>query len=300
MRKVNFIVLLIAAVGITFMSSCNKDEDYAAPTISFDSGNSSELDFSSSDSSKVSFQATVSAEAEIESFTITEKITQTTGGTSSSAYDATTTSGFKGETDKNYYFDKWFYATDFITNEKYEYVFEVTDKEGQTYSITYTVTEQTTNNQPGAINTYTVTLGSYNATQGSSFASSNGTVYTWSDATANSQLIDFVYFYGNTNNATIAAPDDAAAADVFNFSNWSTKNPTRFGLVTGVTFSDITDDTEIVANESAATTSKVNNLSVGDVVEFKTASGKYGMFVVSAINGTDSSGTIDITVKVQE
>ncbi len=297
MKKISFIALFAAVIGMTIMSSCKKDTTNAAPTITLNpSATSTVLDFAAGDS-LVSFSARVQAEGEIETFSIKEKITST--GTTSSDYDATTTATFKGETDKTYDFSKTFSPTDFVTATKYEYVFNVTDKDGQSYSITYTVT-QSTGQQAGAINTYPITLGSYNATTGSSFASSNGQVYTWSDATANSQLIDFVYYYGATNNASIAAPDDSDAGIVFDFSNWATKNATRFGLVTGVTFADITDDTEIVANESAATTSTVTGLAVGNIVEFKTAAGKYGMFVVSAINGTTSSGTIDITVKVQQ
>ena len=299
MKKISFIALFAAVIGMTIMSSCSKGEEFAAPTITLNpSATSTELDFAAGDS-VVSFSARIQAEGEISTFTITEMVTNVQGGTSQSAYDAATTDGFKGETDKTYDFSKTFSPTDFATNSKYEYRFDVTDKDGQTYSITYTVT-QSTGTQAGDIDTYTVVLGSYNSTTGSSFASSNGTVYNWSDATANSQLIDFVYYYGATNNATIAAPDDADAGTVFDFSNWATKNATRFGVVTGVDFSAITDDTEIVSNESVATASAATGLSVGTVVEFKTASGKYGMFVVSAINGTTSSGTINITVKVQQ
>ncbi len=301
MKKISFIALFAAVIGMTIMSSCKKDDEHAAPSITFSNGTSQELDFvaAGADSINVLFSVSVAADAEIETFVITQKVTDLQGGVTPTTYDATTTDGFKGETAKTYYFDKWFYVTDFTSATKYDYEFVVTDKDAQSYSLTYSVTMKT-QAQAGQINTYTVTLGSYNSSTGSSFASSNGTVYNWADATTNSQLIDFVYYYGATNNATIAAPDDADAGTVFDFSNWATKNATRFGIVTGVTFSDITDDTEIVANESAATASAVTTLSVGNVVEFKTAAGKYGMFVVSAINGTTSSGTIDITVKVQQ
>ena len=157
------------------------------------------------------------------------------------------------------------------------------------------------------INTYAdKLLGSYNANEGSSFASIDGTVYSWNDATNNSDEVDFVYFYGATNEATIAAPDDTDAGSVFDFSGWNTLNATKFGAttLTAAEFDAIDDDVEIVAEAADLTESKANQLAIDDVVAFETAStsahpSKKGLFIVNDIT-TGDDGTIDITVKVQQ
>ena len=144
MKKISFIALFAAVIGMTIMSSCKKDTTHAAPTITFSNGSSQELDFvaAGSDSIHVLFSVSVNAEAEINTFAITQKATDTLGGVTPTAYDAATTNGFKGETAKTYYFDKWFHTSDFVSVTKYDYEFTVTDKDDQTYSMTYTVTKK--------------------------------------------------------------------------------------------------------------------------------------------------------------
>jgi hypothetical protein len=158
------------------------------------------------------------------------------------------------------------------------------------------------------INTYSdKILGSYdNATDGSSFASIDGTVYSWSDASNNSEEVDLVYFYGATNEATLAAPNDSDAESVFDFSGWSTQNATKFGTttLTASDFDAIDDDVEIKEEASNLTATKVNQLAADDVIAFQTAStsanaSKKGLIKINSIT-SGSDGTIDITVKVQQ
>lgn len=190
----------------------------------------------------------------------------------------------------------------------YKYDFTLTDKDGEsdTKSITITVVAA------GNIVSYSGKMlgGQTNATVGSSFASIDGTVYSWSDATANSNKVDFVYFYGTTNQATIAAPNDADAVTAFgelDLNSWATQNATKFKLVTTtLTWADITDDTIILQEASSLSNSKVNLLEVGDIIAFETAStsanaGKKGLIKVTSIDGTSGDDrTISFDVKVQE
>lgn len=190
----------------------------------------------------------------------------------------------------------------------------VTDEDDleERYDFEITVEEIEVTGDP--IKTYSdKLLGSYEASEGSSFASIDGTIYSWSDASNNSEKIDLVYFYGATNEATIAAPDDSDAESVFDFSNWTTQNSTKFGTttLTANDFDAIDDDIEIKEEATELTASKVNQLSVDDVIAFETASSsanasKKGLIKINSIT-TDpdgdpdtSDGTIDITVKVQE
>jgi hypothetical protein len=186
-----------------------------------------------------------------------------------------------------------------------DFIVTVYDKADRSSTISFTVT--TTPAAPN-IKTYEdKILGSYQSTTGSSFASIDGTVYTLADAKANSDKIDFLYFYGQTNLATLAAPSDADAALVFTgqngLSTWDVLNATRFKETTlsSADFNAITSSTQLV---TAATLpappdqSKINNLSVGKVLAFETVEEIYGLIRIDAINGT-ADGSIEITVKVQ-
>lgn len=183
--------------------------------------------------------------------------------------------------------------------------FILTDKAGKVSTKTIVITG-TSSVVANPITTYSATLlgGQTNASLGSAFASSNGQVYLKAAAATNSGLIDFVYFYGATNLATIAAPDDAsvdgtAANSVDLTDTYSTKNATRFEAtsITPAAFTAMTDDSSFPA--FAGTSSLENQLSVGDVLAFETVGGKVGLIHVAAIT-TGATGTITIDVKVQD
>jgi hypothetical protein len=184
----------------------------------------------------------------------------------------------------------------------------VTDNKGNDNSRDFEIYVKELETTGDPISTYSdKILGSYdNTTDGSSFASIDGTVYSWTDATNNSDEVDLVYFYGATNEATIAAPDDSDAESVFDFSGWSTQNATKFGTTTLTPgdFDAIDDDVEIKEEASNLTATKVNKLSADDVIAFETAStsanaSKKGLIKINSIT-SGSDGTIDITVKVQQ
>jgi len=184
----------------------------------------------------------------------------------------------------------------------YVYTFTVTDGKDKTASVSFTITVEASG---GPINSWTATLGSHQSTTGSSFASTTGTVYGIADAKTNSSLIDFMYFYGATNYATLAAPDDADVSSVFASAdgpaNWTTRNSTKFAetSVTAAEFDAIETDLVVVEEATGASATKVNELAVGDVVAFVTAAGKMGLVkVVSVTSG--ATGSIDIAVVVQQ
>jgi hypothetical protein len=184
------------------------------------------------------------------------------------------------------------------------WTFTITDKDGEFSEISFNITTTA----GGPINEYSQKiLGSYdNSAYGSSFASADGTVYTLADAKANAAKIDWMYYYGSTAFATLSSPSDASAASVFSTgngpANWSVRNDTKLGKVTlptGLTWASITTDAEIVILASEASDSKVTALTVGQIVAFKTVTGKLGLIKVEAITGT-GAGTITYSVKVQK
>ena len=194
-----------------------------------------------------------------------------------------------------------------LNEAAYVYELIVTDKNDLTASGSFTITVEQTG---GPINSWTKTLGSWSSNTGSSFASITGEVYQIAEAKANSALIDFLYYYGANNMATLAAPDDADAANVFTgtdgLASWTTKNSTKFKATSMTTaeFDAIADDLLIVSNATGATASTEHPLEVGDVVAFttdgdKAGGSKMGLIKVAAI-ATGAGGTMDIVVKVQE
>ena len=187
-----------------------------------------------------------------------------------------------------------------------DFICTVWDKGDQSSSISFTVTTEAA--APN-ITTYSDrVLGSYQSTTGSSFASIDGTVYTLAEAKDNAEAIDFMYFYGDANLATLAAPDDDAAAQVYDgepngLQNWSVLNATRFKETTlnSAAFDAITSSSQLVPIAilpTAPDQSRINNLSIGKVLAFETAGEIYGLIRIDAITGT-SDGSIEITVKVQ-
>jgi hypothetical protein len=181
----------------------------------------------------------------------------------------------------------------------FTYKLTASDDGGRVSSKTITITV----NAVATLNSYTANLlgDASNATAGSFFATSNGTVYKQSDAKANSGLIDFVYF-----NSTLAAPSNTDAKNAYSNSNtgiqtWSTINTTYMTSSTldfaTATVADITTATNSV------TTTELASLNVGTVGVFKTggSSPKVGIFKVTALTTTPaSSASITIDVKVQK
>jgi len=187
-----------------------------------------------------------------------------------------------------------------------DFICTVWDKNDLSTMISFTVTTEPA--APDIITYEDKILGAQASTTGSSFASADGTVYTLDQAKINSDKVDFLYFYGATNLATLAAPDDADAATVFTGPNgldtWTTKNNTRFKMTTlsSTDFDAIQSNSQLVPVATLPTLpnlSKANDLAVGDVLAFMTADTHYGLIRIDAINGANNAGTIEITVKVQ-
>ena len=294
MKKIKFLALIMLAGALVF-TSCKKDDEETAtalPTITFQNGNNS-LEFTGTENIDVNIDFT--AEAKVSTFKLTFL--------GDSLIDKT--DDYKGKTSGTWRFERS--STEInadiaaSSDGTVKYVFTLVDKDNNTKSAIYTVT---TPAQAGAIKSYTaVLMGAQSNNAGSYYDVSENNVYTQDNADANPELIDFVHYYGSTHKSTVCAPNDATvnggSGNLDLYTNWATKNATLYGVVTGVDFSAITDDTEIVAHKSDATASITDQLAVGTVVEFKTVDGKFGMFKVTAVE-TDDSGSITIDVKVQE
>lgn len=302
---------LMFLAGALLFSSCKKDEETAAPTISTSGASSIDLTVAQiAAGERIVFNINFTAAAEVETFSIKEDKSGTANATS--VYDAANTD-FSGKTEDVYNFDKTFVAADFDdgtnTYNKIVYTFTVSDKQGRAIDIKYTV-NVVEEGGFGAFSSYTTVLmgGQDNPTLGSFYSSSSNTVYLSAAAKTNAANVDFCYFYGVTNLATLCAPANADAATVFDSSTngvatWSVRNATKF-VASTIDFANLSETTD-VSGVAFGTETKANSLAVGDVVAFQTVAGKLGFVKVTVITlGTDGTnqyddGSVTIEVKVQ-
>ncbi|MBN2521486.1 MAG: hypothetical protein JXB17_13315, partial [Bacteroidales bacterium] len=149
------------------------------------------------------------------------------------------------------------------------------------------------------------------AAEGSSFASVDGEAYTRAEADAAQAKIDFIYYFGSTNKATFAAPNDESVngvgASSFDWTaDWDPQNATKFksSTLTTAEFDAITMDGAIVTAAENASESKITKMEADKVYAFITAStsenpSKMGLINIVSIDG-EADGTISIEVKIQE
>lgn len=283
---------MVLLASLPFFNSCTKDTTTTPPTIQFKAG-----------SGYVSSNVTVPVNSDIKigisaqsgsSKLVNLKVIGTSNGTPATLLDST----FSNDT-----FDRDFTVTAPSGVGKVILSFTITDADGGSAEVSLEISTV-----GGTIKSYSQKiLGSYdNSSYGSSFASSDGTVYSMADAKTNAAKIDWMYYYGVTNQATLAAPNDPTVLDIFTSGNgpatWSVLNATKFAKVTfptGTTWDGITDDVIIVNLASAVSESKANMLSVGQIVAFETVGGKMGLIKIETITGT-GAGSITYSVKMQD
>jgi hypothetical protein len=302
MRKLNYLLGLIILTGLVF-ASCSKDEDPNPPTINFKGGThvgtgmeyiDGDVTLSVASQFMVGITASSASDANLKNIKVVRDFENVITITQ---FDSTFNAS-------NFAIDIIFLA--YPTAGTEVWTFTATDKNDKQTSISFTITTEEISS--GIIEYNDKLLGSHQSSNGSSFASFDGSVYSLADAKANADKVDFLYFYGATNLATIAAPDDATAATVFfdatnGLQTWSVLNNTRFTLtdMTPEEYNGVLNSASliVIVNNANPTESKVNQLAVDDVVAFKTAAGKYGMFIVTnLVEG--AAGDIEISVKIED
>jgi hypothetical protein len=141
-----------------------------------------------------------------------------------------------------------------------------------------------------------------------------GNLYNYTNGAAASANIDFGFMYDTTGTASTSTTDDlrfslyalSAAQPQLGFydiSSW-TKNATIFKKITSPSFTTLTSGGAIrtaCATLSSGTSSKVTQLVAGNMVAFKTASGKQGILLVNFVNGNSPAmdSYINVDVKIE-
>ncbi|WP_233897656.1 hypothetical protein [Tenacibaculum piscium] len=130
----------------------------------------------------------------------------------------------------------------------------------------------------------------------------NGKKYELKEGVETASLWDFGYYYGKTNEASLASTNDFpnTVINVSDISGVAKSDLNHFYIKKG---SDLDFDT-VTGNElaliSTPLTEAVNKLSVGDVLEFEDAYGHKGLIKVTAIApGYGSAGKITLDIKIQ-
>ncbi|MDO1448830.1 hypothetical protein Q0590_21310 [Rhodocytophaga aerolata] len=291
MRKLSLHLLsLFAAVSMFTMTSCSSEEDTVdpAPTATIASTTPA--------TAKVGDEITLSAAVVAQS-----KIKSIVTRLDNADLD-TKTSNFTNSTSDNYSFKYAIPST--AGGKELKFTIVVTDSKDRVVNATHTVKVDAT----GSVRTQSAKLiyGQDNTTNGSFYTTeATGTVYKQADAKTNAAKVDFLYFYGATNLATLATPSDADAKTMYNNSTtglqtWSKLNTTKFKELT-MTKAEFEASTfaSIETAATGATATKINNLTANKVIGFITEGGKKGIIFVNSVTGT-SAGNIDITVKIAD
>jgi hypothetical protein len=295
MKKLSFLFAVLLMASVPFFTSCGTDGETDPPTLMLNAGTG----YTSTDVSvPVNTELKVGVITAKGSAKLTNlKITQS--GESTALVDTTISAD-------NFNIDYLISAPS--TVGVFTWTFRITDANGESAEASFKVTTT-----PAPINTYTAVLmgGQLNPDLGSFYSTGTNTVLKIGAATAAPASVDFGFYYGEVNLATISAPADPAMAGVTNFdaiSGWNPKNATKMKrILTTVDWATVTDDAAIVSLATDLSSTMVNKLVKDYVVAFETAStstnpGKKGLFKVIELNGT-SAGTdrsIKIEVKIQK
>ena len=164
------------------------------------------------------------------------------------------------------------------------------------------------------INSTAVLLGAQgNAANGSFYNALENQVLRLADARANSGNIDFLYYWGETNNHTIATLGDDGAEAVFtatgtDISGFDPQPDTEFAEATGVTaeaFDGIISQRQLddtILDDVDFNQTSITNLAVGSVFVVELADergGNLGLVKVASIGGPENgNGTITLDVKL--
>ena len=287
-NRILFLFLIIAGVGL---SSCKKDDDIVnpEPTLSFIGGagyTSSDVTITTDEQIKVGFNAAFNQETneKLKNF----KLTITANNVPQVLIDSTLNNEVFNTT-INISFPE-------PTTARLEGV--VTDDAGRTASVSFNIVVE----QSGVkVVKYTdVELGSWNDEIGSFYNAQENMIYTVNEAAANQAKVDFVFYKGQTNLNTLAAPADASLETIltFNINSWTTRNATMFigTTMTAEEFDSIGDYYDFPEFVEADADIKMINMENGDVVYFKTQAGVLGYIKVVDLYSRGDLGRFEVIV----
>lgn len=292
-RLLSIIAIAFVVTGMFYLSSCTDDETTPSnqkPAINFlvEEGYISDdatLPVGADFKIKVFAQENGTSGANLESMKITRIFNL-------NAWDTTLTFN-----QSNYTLDAAFTAQAVPGNERIE--FEVTDKDNQSAMVSLVITTEEIITGDPVSERPNIILGSWNDLDfGSFYSVALDSVMFKTVAGQNQAQVDFGFYKGTVNGNTIAAPANAQLQSVFALT-WTTYNDTKIAMsaLTAAEFDAIGTTYEFP--EVTATTNSMNNLTVGNVLVFKTVAGKVGFIKIDAIPAMRGD-KLQIDIKVQQ
>jgi hypothetical protein len=188
------------------------------------------------------------------------------------------------------------------------WTFIIRDKNGNATSISLKI-KADPNSVYGPVMTIpSIIMGAQHDTTVGSFADlKNDKVHTLAQAFTIQDSIEMCYYYDflQGEDYEIASPNANIDASVYTgpyaLANWTIKNETRYlkTTLTEAMFDGVTNDSLLIATYNVPLSKrKAKNLVASDIYSFKTITGKFGLFRVLNVTGTDA-GTVEIMVKMQ-
>ncbi|WP_224999377.1 hypothetical protein [Cesiribacter sp. SM1] len=211
-----------------------------------------------------------------------------------------------GQTITAYSYSFTYTPTADVAGQDVTFDFVIVDDNGKQVQHTFVLTV----NEPEMLNRTAVLLGGQkNTTQGSFYNTIDNAIYLMAAAKSNKEKVDFVYYYGATNKATIAAPTSQGAKEIYTATDLTGMTNTTDLVKVTTNFDAITKSSHITGvwaekvNTSVA--DQVTDLKVGDVFAFQLASTRgyrIGVAKVTTIEGADYNSTaqkITLHIKMQ-
>jgi len=290
--KFSIYSLAIVFFAASLFISCSKDDTVETyPTISFKTGNdytSSAVTIEKGGSIKIGVIAlpSTTSNKNLTKF----KLTGTTNNTPATIIDSTfSNDSFNAD-----------YSIAFEIAGETNLIAEIFDKDGKTASISFIITVIDAS-EP--IYKYTdITLGSFNDIEFGSFYSTSTNEVFFSDQAINNQpKIDFEFYLGLADGATIASPADENANNVFRILQnplWTIKNNTKFmvAVISADEFDAISDGDNYTFSDFTGESTSIINLQPNNVTYFKTEQGKTGFIKVNNVNIIGKEMNIDVII----
>lgn len=290
MKKWNLLLSMLFIASAIFVTSCTKDENPTGPSLSLKGGagyTSTDQTIQVNDPILIGATGT-SGDANLTRF----KFSVTSNNVATTILDTTFNSASFN----------WELELTFTSVGEARLMFELWDKDGNKDEKAFNVTVE----DPGmqVVKYSDVELGSWNDAVGSFYSSTENIVYTRGQLTtspSNQAKIDFLFFKGVTNGNTISSPDDtdANSIDDLQLVGWTNKNQTRFNTtdITVAQFDAISTSFQFPVFQMGSQTTKVNNLTEGQVIMFKTEAGKLGLIKVVDLYSRGDLVKVDVVVQ---
>lgn len=308
--------MMFAVIALGFLSSCGDDEETpvieGAPSISI--VGDPELTFQDEAGEIVTF--TVKAEAPLGFNTF--RVTKTIDGDNDISYSDEITKNdpeYAGDNALSYDFSYTLLGSEI--DKVVEFTFQVVDDEGNIDELEVTIdTEAPAEETVSNYETFLLVPPAGDGSTETFFSTQDGERYSVNEVNstdATSPKIDFGYYYGVTDEASLASPASFPAA-VYDIAaeGWDQTNETLF-RTTGLSVSDFEEITAYdhtalsAAFELGTTTSAgiITQLEVDEIYAFSTDSEKVGgtkfglVRVVSIKEGAGTDAGVELEVKVE-